>query len=198
MFALCHWLHLFHFIQNQVSLSLEQSLINRVIADGDPLSFTLLVKMHQSAVRNFLRRMVSGDVALAEDLSQNTFLKAFKNIHSYSAKGSFISWLLQIAYREYVDELRKNGMHSNTISLDDSEFKITCADNDDVNTLSLQRVLNQLNATDQIILNLNYSVGLTHEEITNVLDIPIGTVKTKIRRAKQKLKSLLTPETETI
>ncbi len=179
---------------------MEACLIKRVVADGDPLSFTLLVKMHQSTVRSFLRKLTSGDIDLADDLSQNTFLKAFRNIKSYSAKGKFISWLLQIAYREFVDDLRRNSKHSNHLEFFDEHYSKEAQTEPTMQTtsLSLHRALANLAPLEQAILSLNYSQGMTHEEIASLIDLPVGTVKTKIARAKVKLKTLLSDDTKPI
>ena len=177
---------------------MEVDLVKRVVADGDPLSFSLLVKMHQSAIRNFIRRLTAGDLELADDLSQNTFMKAYRNIGSYSGKGKFVSWLLQIAYREFVDEVRRNTKHQNQVTL--NEELLNEQSNYDwdrqANAISLNRAMLNLSPIEQAILSLNYAEGLTHEEISQLMELPVGTVKTKIARAKLKLKSMLSDKVE--
>ena len=175
---------------------MEASLVKRVVTDGDPLSFTLLVKMHQSAVRNFLRRLTAGDLELADDLSQNTFMKAYRNIGTFSGQGKFVSWLLQIAYREFVDEVRRNKKHQNQVSLDEELVNDESDWDRQANAMSLSKAMLNLAPIDQAILSLNYAQGLTHEEISQLMTVPVGTVKTKIARAKLKLKSMLTDKVE--
>jgi RNA polymerase sigma-70 factor (ECF subfamily) len=171
---------------------MEVKLIRRVIDEGDHLAFTALVRMHQSAIRNFLRRLTNGDHALADDLSQETFLKAFSHIKSFSFKGKFISWLFQIAYRQFISEMRRNKKRINDVPLTEQNIHIAVCESDHVlNSILLNQCLAKLSATDRSLLTLNYQLGMTHQEVSDIMEMPLGTVKTTIRRAKQKLSAMM-------
>ncbi|MBT8421990.1 MAG: RNA polymerase sigma factor, partial [Gammaproteobacteria bacterium] len=75
----------------------DNQLVARVVSAQDTRAFGELVRRHQSQVRNFLRKL-SGDVTLAEDLSQDCFMHAWDKIQTFSGRGSFIGWLLKVAY----------------------------------------------------------------------------------------------------
>ena len=81
----------------------DLSLIAQVTTTGSHRAFGLLVEQHQEAVRRFLRRLTNGDVMLADDLAQETFIRAWKGLKSFRGASNFETWLLKIAYRLYLD-----------------------------------------------------------------------------------------------
>ena len=85
----------------------DAPLIARVVADDDRHAFATLVRRHQSAVRGFLLRLCCGDGALADDVAQETFLRAYQRIGTYRSEGGFDSWLFSIAYRAFASEKRR-------------------------------------------------------------------------------------------
>jgi RNA polymerase sigma-70 factor (ECF subfamily) len=180
---------------------MESELIKRVLHSGDQFAFATLVKSHQCAVRGFLRRLTGGDVELAEDLAQETFIKAYQNISSYKQKSRFISWLLSIAYQEFAREYRKNKELKKYISLtqsiDDAEHALRNTDswekeqNASIAELTIERLMSKLDQREQILLTLTYQMGMTNREISTIMNLPLGTVKSGIRRARITLASLL-------
>ena len=183
---------------------MESELIKRVLHSKDQFAFATLVKRHQSAVRGFLRRLTGGDVALAEDLAQETFIKAYQNISSYKQRGKFISWLLTIAYQEFALEYRKNKNLKKNISLthsmDDAEYALNITEgrkqepDASIEKLTIERLMSNLNQQEQTLLILTYQMGMTNQEISTIINLPLGSVKSGIRRAKIKLASLLRVE----
>ena len=89
-----------------VSLT-DADLVARVLLNDDHHAFSELVRRHQSAVRGLLRQLTRTDAALADDLAQETFLKAFKNIRSFRGEAKFSTWLYRIAYNCFREEARK-------------------------------------------------------------------------------------------
>ncbi len=176
---------------------MESELITRVITKGDHIAFTALVRIHQSSVRNFLRRLTNGDHALADDISQETFLKAFNNIKRFSFKGKFISWLFQIAYRQFITALRQNKKYSNDVPLLDETLSQTDFKPDNlVTSMALNKCISQLPVSERSLLILNYQFGMTHNEISVIMQIPLGTVKSSVRRGKQKLLEMMTSDND--
>ena len=86
----------------------DKELATRVAFSGDQQAFTLLVERHQGAIRNYLRRLMAGDNAAADDLAQETFLAAFQKISSWRGMAKFGTWLHTIAYRKFLDYKRKH------------------------------------------------------------------------------------------
>lgn len=154
--------------------------------------------MHQSAIRNFLRRLTAGDCALADDLAQETFLKAYQNINRFSFTGKFISWLFQIAYHQFIDDIRRNKKHNNDIPLTETITEISNNETEELlNSLTLDKCLQQLSELEQAMLSLNYQLGMTQNEISEILKVPLGTVKTTLRRSKHKLLAMMSPSINT-
>jgi RNA polymerase sigma-70 factor (ECF subfamily) len=82
-------------------------LVARVVAQQDSTAFGELVRRHQSQVRNFLRKL-SRDTDAADDLAQDTFLHAWDRLHTFVGHGSFIGWLLKVAYTTFLQSKRKS------------------------------------------------------------------------------------------
>src|SRR5436853_6804078 len=85
----------------------DAQLIARVLVQDDRHAFGELVRRHQSAVRATLRRLTGGDRALADDLAQETFLLAYRNLRSFRQEAKFSTWLYRIAYNAFLADARK-------------------------------------------------------------------------------------------
>lgn len=85
----------------------DVDLVARVLSDGDRHAFGTLVLRHQSAVRNFLRRLTGGQHALADDLAQETFLAAFRHLRAYRGDSPFAAWLFGVAYNRFRSACRR-------------------------------------------------------------------------------------------
>ena len=85
----------------------DADLLARVIVEGDQHAFGELVRRHQSPVRGLLRQLVRADVELADDLAQETFIRAYKNIRSFRGEAKFSTWLYRIAYNVFRENARK-------------------------------------------------------------------------------------------
>ena len=85
----------------------DGDLIARVLVDDDQHAFGELVRRHQSSVRGLLRQLTRTDVALADDLAQETFLRAYKNIRSFRGEARFSTWLYRIAYNCFREDARR-------------------------------------------------------------------------------------------
>jgi RNA polymerase sigma-70 factor (ECF subfamily) len=169
----------------------DAPLIARVVANDDRHAFATLVRRHQSAVRGFLLRLCCGDGALADDIAQETFLRAYQRIGTYRSEGGFDSWLFSIAYRAFASEKRRRHWSAEelkevpeAVESDVRQANETAAD--------IARAMRQLREPERACLSLCYQWGMSHQEMANVLDYPVGTVKTHIARGKAKLREHLT------
>jgi RNA polymerase sigma factor (sigma-70 family) len=178
-------------------------LIARVVVQDDRHAFGELVRRHQSAVRASLRRLTGGDHALADDLAQETFLLAYRNLRSFRQEAKFSTWLYRIAYNAFLADARK--MKELPLSEDADAEDIAPADIDAtpvargaVLKVDLERAMAVLSQAERAAIVQCYHNDLSHEEAAYVLGCPVGTVKTHVLRAKQKLKARLAawgPET---
>jgi RNA polymerase sigma factor (sigma-70 family) len=170
----------------------DADLIARVLTREDQHAFAELVRRYQSPVRAFLTRLTRGDTHLGDDLAQETFLKAWRKLHTYRGSARFLTWLFGIAFNEFrtVSRQRKE------LSLDDidglpAEATQPAADSPSGLRLDLTEALKQLHSSERAAVLLCCQNGLSHEEVAEVLDCPLGTVKTNVLRGKEKLKRWL-------
>ena len=167
----------------------DTDLIARVLLHEDHNAFGELVRRHQSPVRAFLARMTRGDSHLADDLAQETFLKAWQKLCTYRGGAKFSTWLFGIAFNEFRGVARQR----KELSLEEVEESPpeleTKSDAANANLrLDLTEALKRLNSNERAAILLCCQNSLSHEEAAQVLDCPLGTVKTNILRGKEKLK----------
>jgi len=172
-----------------VSLT-DADLVARALLDDDQHAFSELVRRHQSAVRGLLRQLTRTDAALADDLAQEAFLKAYKNIRSFRGEAKFSTWLYRIAYNCFREEARKR---KELVGIDETQLEAE----QDPQTVDpalrhdLAQALQLLPIHERTAILLCCQNGLSHDEASRVLDIPLGTVKTNVLRGREKLKKTL-------
>jgi RNA polymerase sigma-70 factor (ECF subfamily) len=170
----------------------DTDLIARVLSREDQHAFGELVRRYQSPVRGFLARLAKGDAHLADDLAQETFVKAWRKLHTYRGSARFSTWLFGIAYNEFRTVARQR----KELALEDVEepaaepAKSTADSRSDLR-LDLTEALKQLHSSERAVIVLCCQNGLSHEEAAQVLDCPLGTVKTNVLRGKEKLRRRL-------
>jgi len=179
----------------------DAALIARVVVQDDRHAFSELVRRHQSAVRATLRRMTAGNHALADDLAQDTFMLAYRNLKSFRQEARFSTWLFRIATNAFLADARKRkeellGDRDADVASDDDDAEFPqdmASDHTRGATLRLdmERALAVLSDGERAAIVQCYHNDLSHEEAAYVLNCPVGTVKTHILRAKAKLKSQL-------
>lgn len=170
---------------------IDAELIARVLVSHDHAAFGDLVRRHQSAVRHFLRHLSGGDAALADDLAQDTFVSAWHGLARFRGTSSFATWLLGIAHNHWRNARRQQRTvpveagHLATLDAVPSPAPLSDLRHD------LDRALRSLAEEERTVLHLCFQQGLSHAEIADVLQWPLGTVKTHINRGKEKLRPLL-------
>ena len=170
----------------------DTDLIARVLSREDQHAFGELVRRYQSPVRGFLARLAKGDAHLADDLAQETFVKAWRKLHTYRGSARFSTWLFGIAYNEFRTVARQR----KELALEDveepaAESEKPKADSRGDLRLDLTEALKELSFSEGAAIALCCQNGLTHEEAAEVLDCPLGTVKTHVLRGKEKLRRRL-------
>lgn len=170
----------------------ESELVSRVVANDDHDAFGHLVDLHQSAVRQFLRRLTGNDWSRADDLAQDTFWKAYRHIDSFQGRGQFLSWLFRIAYQLFITEQRRSRGIAEVPLHDDVP---ATGGTSHLDKRTFNQLMEALRPEERAVVVLHYQYGLTHSEIAETLDLPLGTVKTLIRRARAKLQEAHVPNT---
>ena len=168
----------------------DHQLVARVVSGEDTDAFGELVRRHQSHVRNFLRKL-SGDYSLADDLAQDTFMHAWDKLQTYSGKGSFIGWLLKVAYTTFLQSKRKSKRYAEVLEevgyVADVEERKSAPPVEEAG--DLERFLAVLTEEERAIMVMSYACGLSHREISDATDMPVGTVKSVIFRGKEKIRT---------
>ena len=166
---------------------------------GDPSLFADLVLQYQDRIYNLCSYMLDNPHD-AEDAAQDTFLKAYQGLGSYSPTASFYTWLYRIAVNTCLDHKRKFSFRSLFFS-DERKNRIdsfpsrapspesACATTQSMH--ALQAALSLLSKKLRVVIVLHELEGLSYEEIAEILDISAGTVKSRISRAREELKKIL-------
>jgi RNA polymerase sigma-70 factor (ECF subfamily) len=164
----------------------DNELVARTVADNDADAFGELVRRHQSQVRNFLRKL-SRDYELADDLAQDAFMHAWDKLHTFAGKGSFIGWLLKVAYTTFLQSKRRSSRYTEV--LDEMGHEPQSAGVVESNEVfDLDRFLAVLSEEERAVMILSYACGLSHREIGEAASLPVGTVKSIIFRGKEKIR----------
>ena len=170
----------------------DNDLIGRVLLRDDRNAFAELVRRHQSQLRASLRKMTGGHNELSDDIAQETFILAWRNIKSFRYEAKFSTWLYRIAFNAWQSEVRKK----HELAMDDTMLPEPEPVQPESERTGVRRdVMRAMEAlTDgerNAILQCYYN-DLSHEEAAYVLGIPLGTVKTNILKAKKKMRAKLT------
>ena len=167
----------------------DHQLVARVVSAQDTDAFGELIRRHQSHVRNFLRKLC-GDYTLADDLAQDCFMHAWDKLQTYSGKGSFIGWLLKVAYTTFLQSRRKSKRYAEILEqvghATDVEGRAHAIQSEEVG--DLDRFLAVLTDEERAVMVMSYACGLSHREISEATTMPVGTVKSVIFRGKEKIR----------
>lgn len=157
---------------------------------GDNAAFTELVLRRQKRVRDMLRRLC-GNHALADDLAQKTFVRAWRGIGALRDPGAFGGWLKRVAVNVWLAEARRV-----PVPIDDNEDAFLAAADPAPSPergaagIDLERALARLGPAERLCIVLAHGEGMTHAEIAEATRLPLGTVKSHVLRGSEKLKRL--------
>ena len=152
-------------------------------------AFDYLYDNYSSALYGIIYRIVNDEIQ-AEDVMQEVFLKIWRKINDYDpSRGRLFTWMMNIARNSSIDHLRKE-----KVTLDDIDESVSKLDKmahfqPEIATLDLRELMKKLKPERHILLDMVYLQGYTQEEAATKLNIPLGTVKSRIRIALQDLKN---------
>ena len=154
---------------------------------GDRHAFAEIVRRRQSSIRNLMRRFCN-DRPLADDLAQQVFLKVWLNIRGLKKVEAFGGWLRRIAVSVWLHHLRHRDAlrGASGLSGDERATRETAGV-----ALDLDRALATLPEAERLCVVLSYNEGMSHREIAETTDLPLGTVKSHIRIGARRLQSEL-------
>lgn len=175
-----------------VELSAENQTVARVLA-GETNAFRMLVKQYQQPVFRFVRNLI-GDEHDAEDVTQDVFLAAFNHLSSYDAKRAALqTWLFTIARNRCVNYLkRKRPVLDGEVIVETQPAKVIADANRKEFWIRLDEALNSLPIQQKTAFVLAEIEGLPYVDIAQIEQTTLGTVKSRIHRAKQRLRAVMT------
>jgi RNA polymerase sigma-70 factor (ECF subfamily) len=188
-------------------VSLPDADVVRLAQEGRDLAFRELVRRYERPVFSLVYRMVR-DRETAEDLSQDAFIKVLNHIDRYSPEFKFSSWIFKIANNVAIDHLRRRRLDtismdgsphaSNAAEVEASTFDVAAGQENALDEIAsrelgtaIEAAIGQLRPEYRSCIMLRHVEGRSYEEIASLLDLPLGTVKTYIHRARHELRRAL-------
>jgi RNA polymerase sigma-70 factor (ECF subfamily) len=162
---------------------------------GDERAFSLILRAYETPVFNYVLRLV-GDRTLAEDLTQEVFLRVFHGLPNFSLRSKFTTWLFQVTKNRVLDELRARERRPRAVCLEDvAPFEVFDQPFERVETIdALWRAVEGLNVDLKMALLLRDVVGLAYTEIADTLEITLATVKWRIYKGREEVQLALARE----
>ena len=164
-----------------------EALVVSLAARGDREAFTELVRRRQAWVRNLMRRL-SGNADLADDLSQRVFLQLWRKIRQIRQPDRFAGWLKRVAVNEWIEYQCRN-THARNRSYEDGMHP--AEESSAAAAMDLDSALAMLPGPVRTCIVLSYHERMTNAEIAELTGIPLGTVKSHIRRGSRRLREFL-------
>lgn len=176
-----------------MSKSEDLRWITRVKLLGDTSAFDHLTRKYQSSIRRFFMHLTMGDKPLSDDMAQETFIKVYLNIHSFQGLSKFSTWLFRIAYNVHYDFVRNKKI---TSEINEAEINHMHQQENSFSAeyIDIHHALQLLRFEEKTAILLFYMEDKTHKEIANIMQCPLGTIKTYILKGKEKLGAYLKKE----
>jgi RNA polymerase sigma-70 factor (ECF subfamily) len=164
---------------------------------GDERAFSLILRAYETPVFNYVLRLVGGDRALAEDLTQEVFLRVFQGLPKFSLRSKFTTWLFQVTKNRVLDELRASERRPRAlVALDDiAPLEVLDQPVERLEEIdALWRAVENLSTDLKMALLLRDVVGLSYTEIADALEVTLATVKWRIYKAREEVQVALVRE----
>lgn len=171
----------------------ENDLVS-LLKSKDSRAFSYLYDNYSGSLYTVISQIVK-DVELASDVLQEVFVNIWRRIETYDPdKGRLFTWMLNIARNASIDTLRSKSYQNSQKNMsmsDNTDLGIGGSSKINVDIIGFRKVLDRLKKEQRVLIDLAYFKGYTHEEIAEIEDIPLGTVKTRIRNALIQLREYL-------
>jgi RNA polymerase sigma-70 factor (ECF subfamily) len=160
-------------------------------ATGERRAFGELVRRHGSPVRSLLRRM-GAQPTEADDVAQDAFLAAFERIAEFRGEGTFAGWVKKIAARLYLRRLQRE-RRLGAFAMEDVDEAGEAPAGDAEHRIDLDEGLKALAPAERLCVSLCFGAGCSHAEAAEALNLPLGTVKSHVKRGLEKLRTRMAP-----
>ena len=180
-----------------MSLTQPDLGVLRKAQKGDERAFSLIVRAYEVPVFNYVMRLVGGDRQLAEDLTQEVFVRVFQGLPNFSLRSKFTTWLFQVTKNRVLDELRASERRPrNLVALEDAPpLEVLDAPFERLEAIdAVWRAVENLTVDLKMALLLRDVVGMSYTEIAYALEITLATVKWRIYKAREEVQLALARE----
>lgn len=189
-------------MSNESQSAVDQKLVERVKA-GDKRAFDLLVQKYQHKIIALIGRYVY-DYHESLDVAQETFIKAYRAIPNFRGESAFYTWLYRIAINTAKNHLVARGRRPLDVDIDDAQYFEGENELKDIETPEnslyraeleevIKRTLSKLPEDLRVALTLREFEGMSYEDIADVMDCPVGTVRSRIFRAREAIDKEISP-----
>jgi RNA polymerase sigma-70 factor (ECF subfamily) len=174
----------------------DGELIQQILA-GDGKQFSILVNRHQRSIFSTVFGML-GNKQDAEDVTQEAFVTAFRKLETFEGRSTFLTWLRRIAFNLAIDLRRRRKSRASMTQVAVAEEIVSAKESSAADTLitketvsTVRRAINSLPDEQRVVIVLRDLQDLDYSEIAELLSIPIGTVRSRLHRARLELKATL-------
>ena len=176
-----------------MSTSLEQHIV-KLLENGDKAALNLLYENYSDSLYGVILKITRNE-EIAQDALQESFIKIWKNSKKYdSSKAKLFTWLYRIARNTAIDKLRSfNNRFEKEVQIDKSNVYILPTHNLNQDVIDLRDHVGRLDNKYQIVLNALFFEGLTQQEASEELDIPLGNIKSRLKIGLRELKKVYNP-----
>jgi RNA polymerase sigma-70 factor (ECF subfamily) len=176
-----------------LSISLEQHIV-KLLENGDKQAINLLYENYADSLYGVILKITRNE-EIAQDALQESFVKIWKNSKKYDAsKAKLFTWLYRIARNTAIDKLRSfNNRFEKEIQIDKSNVYILPTQSLNQDVMDLREHVGRLDNKYQIVLNALFFEGMTQQEASEELDIPLGTIKSRLKIGLRELKKVYNP-----
>ena len=171
---------------NLISTPTAEDMLVADLKEGNEQAIKKLYAMYAGSLNGIIRRIIKVD-EVAEDVLQDTFVKIWKSISQYdSSKGKLFTWMANVAKNLAIDQVRSKAHYNFSKTDDIHELPLAILDSKtyvvpNTETIGVKQLINHLKPEQQLIIDMIYFQGYTHVQTSEILNIPLGTIKTKIR-----------------
>lgn len=176
----------------------DEDLVRMARLEPHSKAFALLIQRHQSRLRLYLRSLC-GNNAFADELAQETLLKAHRSLSQFKFESSYKTWLMTIARNTFLDQARlasyashlADRIHTQSQWTESTDERATSTENEQMFIIDLNKAMKHLSQAEREVIAHCYFADLSMEDTARILNMPLGTIKTHSHRALLKLRSHL-------
>lgn len=177
----------------EATVKYSESELVQLLKQRQQSAFSYLYDNYSAALLSVIVGVVA-DTELANDVLQEVFIKIWRQIESYDdAKGRLFTWMLNVARNASIDTVRSKSYQNSQQNQELTETTYSAGGTTQIQTdqMGLRKVVHQLKEEYKVLVELAYFQGFTQDEISKILDIPLGTVKTRLRTALIQLRTVI-------